>query len=164
MWVLIASTMNMGKLINSSNEIGQETPSVLDAPAVAKVYHPIGHYAERPICGSAPFDKATGPSNHSSSPTTKVQEDKGSIRPKKFGRGKRDRKTPSHLKDYLCYSARTKDPPSVHPLQKVSSCKPYPIVNYVTCDRFSNAHKDYLVAITKVAEPKYFHEAVKDPR
>jgi len=46
----------------------------------------------------------------------------------------------------------------------VSSCKSYPMVNYVTCDRFSNAHKDYLVAITKVVEPKYFHEAAKDPR
>ena len=42
------------------------------------------------------------------------------------------------------------------------SGKPYPIINYVTCDNFSNAHINYLAAITKVVEPRYFHEAVKD--
>ena len=26
---------------------------------------------------------------------------------------------------------------------------------------FSNAHRNYLVAITKIVEPRYFHEAVK---
>ena len=42
------------------------------------------------------------------------------------------------------------------------SGKLYPIINYVTCDKFSNAHRNYLTAITKVVEPRYFHEAVKD--
>jgi len=44
----------------------------------------------------------------------------------------------------------------------VFSDKPYPIINYVTCDSFSNAHRNYLATITKVVEPRYFHEAVKD--
>jgi len=32
----------------------------------------------------------------------------------------------------------------------------------VTYANFSNAHKNYLAAITKIVEPRYFHEAVKD--
>ena len=44
----------------------------------------------------------------------------------------------------------------------ISSGKPYSIVDYVTCDRFSNAHKEYLATIMRVGEPRYFHEAIKD--
>jgi len=50
----------------------------------------------------------------------------------------------------------------VHPLQKVSLGKPYPIVNFVTCENFSSAHQAYLAAITKVVEPWHFSEVVKD--
>ena len=79
-----------------------------------------------------------------------------------LGRGQRDKKTPRHLEDYLCYAARSKDPPSSNPLQKVSSEKPYPVANYITCATFSAAHKNFLAAITNIVEPRYFHEALKD--
>ena len=52
----------------------------------------------------------------------------------------------------------------VRPSNKVSSGKSYPIANYVTCKRFSEAHKNYLAAITKIIEPRYFHEAVRNPK
>ena len=48
------------------------------------------------------------------------------------------------------------------PHLKVSSCKPYPIAHYVTCDKFSNAHKCYLAIIEKIMEPRFFHEVVPD--
>ena len=82
------------------------------------------------------------------------------------GREKRSQKKPRHLTDYICYTAWSKNPSSsAQPPQKVCSGKPYPIANYVTCDRFSNnAHRGYLDAITKVVEPRYFHEAIKDSR
>ena len=79
-----------------------------------------------------------------------------------LGRNQRNRKAPRHLEDYLCYAARSKDPPSSNPLQKASSGKPYPVANYITCAKFSTAHRNYLAAITKIVEPRYFHEAVKD--
>jgi len=55
-----------------------------------------------------------------------------------------------------------KRPPSSSPLQKFSSGKPYPIANYVTYAKLSNAYRNYLATITKVVEPRYFHEAVYD--
>ena len=60
----------------------------------------------------------------------------------------------------LCY--RYKRPLSSNPLQKVSLGKPYPVANYITCAKFSTAHKNYLAAITKIVKPRYFYEAVKD--
>ena len=53
---------------------------------------------------------------------------------------------------------------TTHPFNKVSSSKSYPIANYVTCEWFSEAYKSYLATITKIIEPRYFHEAVKDPK
>jgi len=49
-------------------------------------------------------------------------------------------------------------------LPKVSSGKPYPIAYYVTCDKFSTTHRNYLAAISKIIEPRFFHEAVQDPK
>jgi len=82
-------------------------------------------------------------------------------------REQRARKMPSHLQDYVCFSARSQDSSlsstTTRSLSKVSSGKPYPIANYVTCHKFSSSHRAYLVAITKIVEPKFFHEAVQDP-
>ena len=59
---------------------------------------------------------------------------------------KRPIKKPSHLTDYFCYSVQSKNPSSsTQPHQRVSSGNPYPIVDYVACDRFSNGHKNILL-------------------
>jgi len=44
------------------------------------------------------------------------------------------------------------------------SGKPYPLANYIMCSNFSYAHRYYQVVITKVVEPRFFHEAVKDSK
>ena len=92
--------------------------------------------------------------------------DRGSDGPVGPSREKGSRKAPGHLQDYLCYSVSVKDPFSSTNasflLQKVSSGKLYPIAHYVTCDKLSNTHN--LAAITKIVEPRCFHEAVKDPQ
>jgi len=68
---------------------------------------------------------------------------------------KQVRKMPSHLQDYICYQAATQDPSTQTPtLEKVSSGKPYPIANYVTCNKFLDAHKCYLSAITNMKQLK----------
>jgi len=66
------------------------------------------------------------------------------------------------LLDYFYYSAKTKDPTSPSPLQNVPSGNRYLIVNYVTCEKFSSVHKKYLTAITKILEPRHFHETIQD--
>ena len=79
-------------------------------------------------------------------------------------RGQRVCKAPSHLQDYFCYSVHASNLSSnASPVQKASSGKPYPIANYVTCNNFASAHRNYLAAITKIVEPRTFQEAVKDP-
>jgi len=78
---------------------------------------------------------------------------------------KRACKTPKHLQDYICCTAHSTNPSSSGtPIQKASSGKPYPIANYVTCNNFSDAHRYYLAAITKIVEPRVFHEVAKDPK
>jgi len=41
---------------------------------------------------------------------------------------------------------------------------PYPIANYITSSNFFVTYKNFLAAITKVTEPRHYHETVKDPQ
>ena len=75
----------------------------------------------------------------------------------------REHRRPPHLEDYVCYGTRTHDPSPHDTLLQGSSGTTYPLVNYITCNRFSNTHKAFLAAITKIIEPRYYHEAAKDP-
>ena len=77
----------------------------------------------------------------------------------------RSRRAPAHLEDYVCYNLKTTDPLSLaHRLQDDSSGTSYPIANYVTCTKFSIYYKNFLAAITKVKESKFYNEAAWDPR
>jgi len=77
----------------------------------------------------------------------------------------RSRRAPTHLQDYVCYTLKTTDPLSLaHRLQDDSSGTPYPIANYVTCTNFSVSHKNFLAAITKIKEAKFYNEAARDPQ
>jgi len=49
----------------------------------------------------------------------------------------------------------------MHQLKEDSSDTRYAIANYVTYANFSVSHQNFLAAITKVTEPKYYHETVK---
>jgi len=62
----------------------------------------------------------------------------------------------------MCYRARAQDPSLQDtPLQQECSGTPYPLVNYITCN--PNTHRAFLAAIIKIVEPRYYHEAAKDP-
>jgi len=65
---------------------------------------------------------------------------------------------------YLLHHSVSSPPSTASPIQKVSLGKSYPIANYVTCDNFSNTRKCYLATITKVVEPRFYHEVVKHPK
>ena len=78
-------------------------------------------------------------------------------------RGHHVRKPPDHFDNFICDNIQTTSSISfVSPQQKGSSDMRYPLKNYVTSTRFSAAHEQCLAVITKVAELRYFHEAVKD--
>ncbi|KAJ3699854.1 hypothetical protein LUZ61_003559 [Rhynchospora tenuis] len=76
-------------------------------------------------------------------------------------REQRVRKTPARLQDYICYTARV-EPHKDAPRIDCCSSTAYPIEKYVTCSKFSRAHKVFLAAVTKEREPNHFGEAVKD--
>jgi len=80
-------------------------------------------------------------------------------------RNSRIRRSPAHLDDYVCYPLRAPNPLSLaHRLQDDSSGTSYPIANYVHCNNFSVSHNNFLAAISKVKEPRYYHEAARDPK
>lgn len=62
-----------------------------------------------------------------------------------------------------CLTARILDPSSASSTQSSSSGTPYPIVNYVTCDKFSATHIRFLAAVTTGHQPTHFSEAARDP-
>ncbi|KAJ4808040.1 Retroelement pol polyprotein-like [Rhynchospora pubera] len=75
----------------------------------------------------------------------------------------RIRRPPARLRDYICYTARV-DSSLTHPAHIGSSGTPYPIGNYVTCDKFSVSHRAFLSAVTKEREPNHYGEAVKSKK
>lgn len=78
------------------------------------------------------------------------------------GREQRNKTQPKHLQNFV-----TELPPSVdhsRPTASSGDSTVYPISNYVSYDRFSHSHKAFLAAITSRDEPKYFSQAIKDPK
>ncbi|KAJ4754029.1 Retroelement pol polyprotein-like [Rhynchospora pubera] len=69
----------------------------------------------------------------------------------------RVRRAPVRLADYICYTARVDGETDV----TWSTKSKYPISHYVTCDKFSSAHRVFLNAVTKEKEPAHFGEAIK---
>jgi len=74
----------------------------------------------------------------------------------------RAHQAPRRLADYVCYNAQSKDPPSTTSFQQGSSDTLYPIVKFVTCN-FSPSYQNFVAVITNIVEPRYYHEAAKDP-
>lgn len=84
-----------------------------------------------------------------------------------LGRGQRQKFASTRLKDYVVQTVTTSQPPSL----STSALAPqqpsgitYPICNFVSCDRFSQKHLDFLVALSTNMEPRSFAEAMKDER
>lgn len=52
----------------------------------------------------------------------------------------RTRQPSTRLRDYVCHTVHCLDPPSLLSASSSSSGTPYPIINYISCKRFSCAH------------------------
>lgn len=75
---------------------------------------------------------------------------------------KRNRRSPSHLQDFFFTTVLIQKNLLLPHYKGFFLGNPYPITNYVTCDNFSRTCRSYLKAITKVVEPRFVHEVVKE--
>ena len=72
---------------------------------------------------------------------------------------------PAWFGNYFCYNASAINPISTPPpCQKDSSSTHYTLKNYVTFTKFSPTYQQFLSTITKVVEPRFYHEVVKDEK
>lgn len=81
-----------------------------------------------------------------------------------LGKGKRQKFPSVKLRDYVVQTSSLSTPPlpaTNTSSDQSSSGTPYPISNYVSCDRFSSTHRGYLVTLTTNIEPTSFMEAMK---
>ncbi|KAM0043325.1 putative RNA-directed DNA polymerase [Helianthus debilis subsp. tardiflorus] len=75
-------------------------------------------------------------------------------------RQKRSKVRPKHLDDY-----EVKLPPSIdheHSASTQESSTVHPLAHFISYDKFTNAHKAFLAAITLNNEPKHYNQAVQD--
>ncbi|KAK2997578.1 hypothetical protein RJ639_026059 [Escallonia herrerae] len=77
-----------------------------------------------------------------------------------LGRGKRQKKAPSVLKDYVCHTAQVL-PPASSTSTNGSSGPRYPLANFVSYKSFSAAHTQILDAVSSGSEP---HSYKTSPR
>ena len=84
-----------------------------------------------------------------------------------LGRGHRTKKTNVKLRDYVvdAISAPSSSLSLVSqtPSPEQSSGTIYPIANYVSCDRFSPTHQQFLMAFATSVLPNSFKEAMQNP-
>ncbi|CAA7030829.1 unnamed protein product [Microthlaspi erraticum] len=85
-----------------------------------------------------------------------------------LGQDRRSKKAFVRLRDYVVDTISGTAPSSslvsTSPTPQPSSGTVYPIVNFVSCIRFSPNHRRFLMALTVSMEPRSFFEAMKDER
>lgn len=81
-----------------------------------------------------------------------------------LGQGHREKRGSVLLRDFVLHTVKVMSPSANSLGHRHSSGSPYPIAQYVNCDKFSMHHRAFLAAITTGVEPKSFAEAVKDER
>ncbi|KAK2999903.1 hypothetical protein RJ639_023010 [Escallonia herrerae] len=80
-----------------------------------------------------------------------------------LGRGKRQKKAPTVLKDYVCHTAQVLPPASSTPTNGSSGPR-YPLANFVSCKSFSAMHTQFLDAVSSGSEPHSYKTASHDPK
>lgn len=93
-----------------------------------------------------------------------VNEQTQAVVTAELGVSKRPKSKPQRLNDYVLYTTQCTNDPSPHTPTSASSTSgtvPYPISNYVTCERFSDKHRAFLAAVTAAVAPTTYAEAVQ---
>lgn len=103
--------------------------------------------------------------NHTSDDATATSAEQNSN--EIIGRGRRHKIPSTRLKDYVVdtvTSSQTYSLSSSILAPQPSSGTAYPLCNFVSCDRFSQKHLDFLVTLSATMEQRSFAEAMKDER
>lgn len=82
-------------------------------------------------------------------------------------RSTRPRTTLGPLKDFDCNTlwickTHSSSAPTTHSASSGKSL--YPLNHYVSCDKFSVAHKNFVASISTISEPTWFADAISDPK
>ncbi|KAK3043009.1 hypothetical protein RJ639_000986 [Escallonia herrerae] len=72
-----------------------------------------------------------------------------------LGRGKRQKKAHSVLKDYVCHTAQVLPPASSTPTNGSNGPR-YPLANFISCKSFSAAHTQFLDAVSSGSESRSY--------
>lgn len=125
---------------------------------------------ENVSCLDTVADQST-PQEQSVASENEVTEVVTAVVEPEMGRGCREKKPSTRLRDFVNYNAHCVQEEPHHNLttsiqkSESSSIIPgstlYPITNYISDNKFSHAHKTFLAAITSGNEPKNYKEAVQ---
>ena len=102
-------------------------------------------------------------SNDASSNISSPSASSSPLAEQPLGRGHRVKRAPTHLQDYVSHTVLCSLPQTSASTSCESSGTPYPLTNYVSCDRFSLSHKQFLAAVTASTDPTTFGEALSSP-
>ena len=95
-------------------------------------------------------------SNHSTTADAETDEN--------MGRGFREKYSNVRYRDYVTHTVFTQSPSpdSPTPTSQPPSGMPYPIAHYVSGDKFSVKHRNFIASVTAGKEPTSFKKAMKD--
>ena len=77
---------------------------------------------------------------------------------------------PSYLQDYKCSTITSNELTQSNPINSksgASSITPgtkYPLFDYLDSSHLSPSYANFCCLITSIPEPRFYHEAIKDPK
>ncbi|KAM0021620.1 putative RNA-directed DNA polymerase [Helianthus debilis subsp. tardiflorus] len=166
--------------IPNSEDINQSATTFNDNNHTSEVPGPIEDLTTSPSTSAQPQSPSlslaeedlTTP-QHDPSPNTipthpetspNVPEQAHSLDPHSAARPKRTRTQPSYLKQYDVKLPPSLDVEHSHPGSEKNPSTVHSLSHFVSYDNFSNSHKAFLSAITSNNEPKFFGQAIRDPK
>ena len=85
-------------------------------------------------------------------------------------RSSRPSKPPSYLQDYKCSTITSNELPKSNPINSNSGASSntlgtkYPFSDYLDSSHLSPSYANFCSHITSIPEPRFYHEAIKDPK
>ena len=159
---LIIASSNVPSSDSSSNQVSDplldsSIPVILDS-VIPESITPASRSLDHVLPGSVEYGSLPLPQGLAVAPPTSILS---------FKRSSRPTKCPSYLQEYKCNTIMSNELSQSNPINKSGTSlvtNKYPLSDYIDTSHLSPSYANFRSLITSIPEPRFYHEAIKDPK